>query len=152
MPAPEGLSEEEMRVWLTVLVSSMRLINHLDEALTADNGISYAEYRTMVSIAREGPQRMSELAQEGMVSRSGISRLVARLVALGYVEQFTEASDGRSRLVRLTDSGRDLVAAATTDHVGRIRRHLFDRIDEGELRALESVFGKVDASLTGLVQ
>ncbi|MYR07462.1 MarR family transcriptional regulator [Gordonia sp. SID5947] len=152
MPVPEGLSEEQYRVWLTVLVGSMLLINHLDERLSAEHGISHAEYRTMVSIARQGPHRMSELAQAGIVSRSGISRLVGRLVASGYVEQFAEGSDGRSRLVRLTDAGRDLVAAASADHAARIRRHFFDLIDQEEARALESVFGKVDASLTGPLQ
>ncbi|AZG46772.1 hypothetical protein D7316_03377 [Gordonia insulae] len=130
----------------------MRLFHHLDERLVAEDGISYAEYRTMISIARDGPQRMSDLAQEGMVSRSGISRQVARLVALGHVEQVTEATDGRTRLVRLTDGGRGVVLAATANHVSRVRRHVFDHLEDDELRTLDAVFGKVDASLPDSLQ
>lgn len=152
MPVPEGMVDDELRVWSSMMVETMRLVGFLDERLTLEDGVSYAEYRTMINILRDGPQRMSDLAQEGLVSRSGISRQVARLVALGYVEQFTEVNDGRSRLVRLTQDGRDVVTKATTTHSARVRQLLFDLLDDEEVRTLDVVYSKVGDSLTRKLQ
>lgn len=152
MPVPEWISDAELDVWLSIMGETLRLVGHLDERLVHEHGISYAEFRTLISIARDGPQRMSDLAQDGMVSRSGISRQVARLVDLGHVEQFTDTSDGRTRFVRLTEQGLDLVTKASSNHFARIREHVFDQLEGGEMQVLSTVFGKVGASLTHALQ
>ena len=51
--------------------------------------------------------------------------------------------DGRGAYVVLTTAGRDAITAAAPDHVGTVRRLLFDVLDDDDLRALDRITGKV---------
>lgn len=55
--------------------------------------------------------RATTLAQRAGITKQAISLLVRELEARGFVEQVTDSTDTRAKLVRLTERGVDLHAA-----------------------------------------
>lgn len=77
----------------------------------------------------------SELARRLGVSRQAVHQLVSELVSMGLLEVVQDPSSQRSKLVRLTDSGRDSVKTAlATFEV--IEERLSARIGDRHVRAL----------------
>jgi DNA-binding MarR family transcriptional regulator len=63
-------------------------------------------------IDRERGSRTSDLAKQANITAQAMGELVNHLVAHGYVERVPDPTDGRARLVRLTDHGRAVYALA----------------------------------------
>jgi DNA-binding MarR family transcriptional regulator len=63
-------------------------------------------------IDRERGSRISYLARHANITAQAMGELVDHLASHGYVERGPDPSDGRARLVRLTDQGRDVYALA----------------------------------------
>jgi DNA-binding MarR family transcriptional regulator len=59
-----------------------------------------------------GGTRVTELAQRAELSKASVVAAVDELERLGYAERVPDPSDGRAKLVRTTDRGRDAEAAA----------------------------------------
>ena len=80
---------------------------------------------------RMGGVRLTELAARAQLSLAATSELVNDLVRLGYLEREPDPTDGRAKLIQLTDRGTTLMALAGhrvvdmeerwADHVGRRR-------------------------------
>lgn len=69
-------------------------------------------------IDREHGSRTSYLARHANITAQAMGELVNHLVLHGYVERAPDPSDGRARLVRLTDRGQEayrLAARLVTD-------------------------------------
>jgi DNA-binding MarR family transcriptional regulator len=136
-PAP-WLSPEEDAVWRRLLAVHGRLIARLDDELRTGYGLSLADYDVLVSLseAQGGALRMRDLAERVMLSPSGLTRRVDRLVARGLVARRTCPSDGRGSLATLTGGGRELLEAAAPTHVDGVRRYLLEPLGSAALPGL----------------
>lgn len=74
-------------------------------------GVTLAQGRLAARI-NEGGSRLTELAEAAQVTKQTAGYLVDQLEQLGYVERVPDPSDGRARLVRLSDKGEEVRAAA----------------------------------------
>ena len=81
-----------------------------DEAL-APSGLGISQFTLLVSSALAGPKSISDLAERLAMDRSTLSRNVQPLVKRGLLE-LTPGEDSRTRLVEITDEGKETVAAA----------------------------------------
>jgi DNA-binding MarR family transcriptional regulator len=95
---------------------------------------------TQLSQEEEGELRMSELAEEVVISRSGLTRLVERLERRGFVERRRGDRDPRRTFVRITPAGFEKLAEATPTHLGGVRRLFVDKLSTPEARVLAAVF------------
>ena len=88
---------------------------------------------------------MSELAERVMLSPSGLTRAVDRLVEMGLVTRARDGRDARVMLARLTDHGLELLRRAARTHLHGIRQHFTGVLTEKQLRdvanALEVIAG-----------
>ena len=57
-------------------------------------------------INREGPMRLTALAQAEGASQSGMTQLVQRMERQGLLERWSDPDDGRASLVMLGEAGR----------------------------------------------
>ncbi|GEC08714.1 MarR family transcriptional regulator [Streptomyces spinoverrucosus] len=73
-------------------------------------------------LGRHGDMRMSRLAELLSVDMSVTSRHVAHVAERGWIERSPDPADKRSRILRLTPSGRD-----TLDELSRRTTHLLAR-------------------------
>jgi DNA-binding MarR family transcriptional regulator len=60
----------------------------------------------MNRVHREGPMRLTALAEAEGASQSGMTQLVQRLERQGLLEKWSDPEDGRVSLVRLGEAGR----------------------------------------------
>ena len=136
-----SISEHDPRLgsWRAFLQAHARVARRLDEELRAEHDLSVAEYDALLNIA-EAPGRrirMRQLAERVVLSKSGITRLIDRLVADGLVERSACESDARGAEAVLTDAGLQRLRTASRTHLRGITDHFIDVLDTGQLEAVE---------------
>ena len=107
-----------------LLAASRAMVALATRSMTAAGmDVTLPQYRMLVVLASNGPQRGAELAKELGVAPSTLTRMCDRLVRKSLVQRFHREPDRRSIWLGLTPIGRDLVAA-----VMRARRAELDQI------------------------
>ena len=112
----------------------------------ADSGLPLPWYDVLLQLV-EAPKRrlrMAELADRVLLSRSGLTRLVDRLQAEGYVVRERSADDARGTYTVLTRAGFDALRLAAPVHLAGIRDHFMRLYTDDELRALGELFVRLD--------
>ena len=134
------ISETELRAWQALLHAHHDVIRKLDAELHEEHGLSLADYDVLLRLARAPGRslRMTELAERVMLSPSGLTRLVDRLVDEGLVQRDRFDGDARVMLARLTDDGRLALRHAAKTHLRGIREHFTGRLSPTQLRNVAS--------------
>jgi DNA-binding MarR family transcriptional regulator len=88
----------------------VRLARRLRQQAGAD--ATPTQLAALSTIGRHEPLRLSLLASKERIGRSTVTRLASNLEGRGYIRRYPDATDGRSQLVALTPSGRELLASA----------------------------------------
>jgi DNA-binding MarR family transcriptional regulator len=145
-----SLDDPRLRAWRAFLFGQAALLRTLEARLVAEEGLSLAEYDALVQLASAPDRRlrMSELAERLVISRSGGTRLVDRLVSQGLVERSTCAPDGRGAYAVLTRDGLARLRAAVPVHLRHVEEQFLSAIDAGDLPAIERAMTAV-AGATG---
>jgi DNA-binding MarR family transcriptional regulator len=141
-PARTPLAGHELAAWRGMLEVHARVTQRLDAQMHAEHGLSVSAYEVLMFLADapEHRMRMSEIAQRVLLSRSGCTRLVDRLVDQGYVTRSADATDGRGLHAQLTDAGLDKVTAARRTHHDGIRQFFLDRLTLTDQIALGDIW------------
>jgi len=131
--------------WRSFLHAHARLTRRLDEELRAAHGISLAEYDALLQLASAPHRRlrMSVLADRVLLSRSGITRLVDRLVADGMVERTACRTDARGAEAALTRAGLGRLRSASQTHLDGVQRYFLDVIGPDDRAMLQRALGGV---------
>ncbi|HEX6595431.1 MAG TPA: MarR family transcriptional regulator [Acidimicrobiales bacterium] len=138
---PRWLTPEEQCAWRAFIEASSRLLDDLEHQLQREAGLSHGDYEVLVRLseAPERRMRMSELADQALVSRSRLSHAVSRLESQGLLQRQACETDRRGMFAVLTDEGFARLEAAAPSHVDEVRRLLFDNLTEDQVRALEEI-------------
>jgi len=144
VPAQARLRADDPRLaaWRAFLLAHARLSRRLDEELRAEHGLSLPEYDALLQIA-EAPDRrlrMSQLADAVVLSRSGVTRLIDRLVADGLVTRSQCLSDARGAEAVLTDAGLARLRDAAATHLRGIESYFLSVVHEADFDRLEKTF------------
>lgn len=149
--APLAASDPRLDTWRDFLHAHARLLRKMDEELRAEHGLSMAEYDALLQLANAPGRRlrMSTLADRVLLSRSGITRLVDRLVASGMVERSACTTDARGAEAALTPAGLERLRAASRTHLDGVDAYFLGVIDEPDRiamqRALDAVAEHLDS-------
>jgi DNA-binding MarR family transcriptional regulator len=145
MTEPMTRHDPRLAAWRTFLRAHARVVRALESELQAEQDLALTDYDVLVqlSAADDRRLRMSELADRLLLSRSGATRLVDRLVAEGLVERVMCDSDRRGQWASLTDAGYRRLRAASPAHLRGVAEHFLDRLDADELVKLEAMLEKV---------
>lgn len=141
MSKPRWLTAEQQRTWRTFMLATHLLFDQFDTELRRATGIQSTQYEVLVRLS-EAPGRqlrMADLAERSLSSRSHLSHTVARLERIGWVERRECPTDGRGAFAALTDAGLAALEEAAPIHVESVRAHLFDVLDEDDLRTLRKI-------------
>ncbi len=146
-PGQEHVSRHDPRLgaWRAFLRAHARIVRRLERELTDEQQLALTDYDVLVQLAAadERRLRMSDLAERLLLSRSGATRLVDRLVAAGLVERVTCDSDRRGQWASLTPTGVERLRAAAPTHLRGVAQHFLDRLDPDELTELERMLDRV---------
>ncbi len=132
------LSDTELRAWQALLHASHDVVERLDRELREEHDLSMASYDVLLRLARAPDRalRMRELAERVLLSPSGATRAVDRLVAQGLVERAEDAEDARAWRVLLTPKGLAHLKRASVTHLRGVREHFTGKLTEAQLRAV----------------
>jgi DNA-binding MarR family transcriptional regulator len=141
----DAFDELEMASWAGFLRTHATLIRELDDELTRAHGLPLSSYDVLVQLASASDDRMrlSQLADAVLLSRSGLSRLVARLIDQGWVERLDCTDDARGAFAALTDAGRAKLDEARATHREGVRRRFLDRLSEQQQRQLAGAWSRI---------
>ena len=133
-----AISEPELRVWTSFLRAQHVVLTALDRELQREHGISLPYYEVLLHLSRAPDRRirMAELARSVLLSPSGLTRLIDRMVADAAVERVPCESDARASYAHLTERGYRKFRQAAGTHVRGIREHFLDPIPEAEREAV----------------
>ena len=135
--------------WRALLQAHATLMRRLGTDLEKETGLALADFDVLAQLALAGGElRMTELANRALISRSGMTRRVARLVEEGLVRRGSSDTDARGVVVALTDAGVARLAETAPAHARGISELFVARLDDQELAVLESALDKVTVDCT----
>jgi len=137
--------DPRLTAWRTFLRTHARVVRELERELQSEQQLALTDYDVLVQLAAAHDRRlrMSELADALLLSRSGATRLVDRLVAEGLVERLTCEDDRRGQWASLTDAGYRRLRDASPTHLRGVAEHFLDRLPPDDLATLERMLGQM---------
>ena len=137
------------QAWRALLQAHATLIRQLDTDLKEHTGLHLADFDVLAQLAAAGGElRMTELAARTLISRSGLTRRVARLVDDGLVRRENAADDGRGVIVTLTGAGVARLTETVPVHLRGVSKLFVERLDDQELAVLDTALRKVTVDCT----
>jgi DNA-binding MarR family transcriptional regulator len=143
--APDYDGEPSSAAWRAFLSAHARVIRILEVELAVEQQLALADYDVMLQLS-EAPGlalRMHDLAASVLLSRSGLTRLVDRLVRDGYVAREPYPDDHRGKLAVLTAKGQRQLLSATPVHLRGVRQHVTSRLSAAELDVLRRLMDRL---------
>src|SRR5438094_1952726 len=138
-----------LQAWDALLRAHATLLRQLETDLEHRTGLALADFDVLAQLAIAGGSlRMTELADRALISRSGMTRRVTRLVHEGLVRRAHADADARGVVVQLTDAGMDRLTVAAPVHMRGISDLFLAKLDDQELAVLESALAKVTLDCT----
>jgi DNA-binding MarR family transcriptional regulator len=139
MPGRRGLE-----AWGSLLRAHATLMRRLDTDLERETGLALADFDVLAQLAKaHGELRITELADRALISRSGMTRRVARLVDEGLVRRDTASTDARGVVVALTKAGMARLAETAPVNARGVSELFVAQLDDRELAHLERALNKV---------
>jgi DNA-binding MarR family transcriptional regulator len=139
------LPDESIALWRSFLTAHARLVQAIEARFESSGVVPYQWYDVLVALV-EAPEhrlRFSELAEKVLLSRSGLTRLVDRLVRAGLLVREDCVSDRRGCYARLTDAGYDAVRTAWPVYAESISRFFIQEVSEEDALRLKRLLDKI---------
>lgn len=106
-------------------------------ALARGAGLTQSQLSALGVIARQGPIRLSDLAEIESMNPTMVSRIVAALDDAGLVRRRTDPEDRRSGLLEVTAAGRRTHDRLRAER-GRALTRGLETLDAGDAAAIEA--------------
>src|SRR5437763_424396 len=136
---PSGLE-----AWDSFLRAHATLMRRLEVDLAQATGLALADFDVLAQLARAGGElRMTDLAARALISRSGMTRRVARLVEEGLVRRANAEADARGVIVALTDAGLARLTETAPVHLRGISELFLAKLDQRELAVLQNALKNI---------
>ncbi len=144
LPSGRGLE-----AWESFLRAHATLMRRLQVDLAQATGLALADFDVLAQLARAGGElRMTDLAARALISQSGMTRRVARLVEEGLVRRANTDADGRGVVVALSDAGVARLTETAPVHLRGVSDLFLAQLDDHDLTVLKAALDKVTVDCT----
>lgn len=121
-------------VWKDFLRTTSTLTNELETTLKNHAGISLSEFDILATIRQApNPPTINCLKANLVLTTSGLSRAVTRLVEKNLITKTTNPDDKRASFVTLTAKGEELFRTLGPAHDNFVAAAFFNRFSREEL-------------------
>lgn len=140
-----SLPETHLEAWRRLYVSFWRVCNATEADLQAAGRPALTWYDALYELYRAPGRRlrMSELARQALLSKSGLTRLVDRLEKEKLIERRACPEDGRVQHIQLTDRGVETLREIWAVYRVGIARQFAAHLTEADARDLARILTKV---------
>jgi MarR family 2-MHQ and catechol resistance regulon transcriptional repressor len=133
-PDVSPAEREALRLWIVLSRAHAAIAEHA-VADVARHDLTIAEFGILEALYHRGRMLLGEVQRRILVSSGGVTYLVDRLVAKGYVERTACPEDRRARYAVLTRAGESLVRRIFPQHAATIAEAM-SGLPAAERRAL----------------
>ncbi len=135
--------DKAMQLLLELVTAQTRVQKRADQHLFL-HGISFSEFVVMrcLSLAPEKTLRRIDLAEQVGLTASGITRLIAPMEKNKLVAKQSNARDARVSLVKLTDTGVEILSDASTSFK-IASQSVFENLTQADLDALAQAIDRL---------
>jgi DNA-binding MarR family transcriptional regulator len=139
----------QLDAWVAFLRAHAAITRELSAQLQREHDLTLNDYEVLLHLSHAdgGMMRRVDLANQVILTASGITRLLDGLEKAGYVCKETCESDARVSYAKLTDDGRAKLAAAARTHLRGIDELFSSRYSGSELATLAELLNRLP--LTG---
>jgi len=130
--------------WGDLLSVHAVMMRRLEEMLQRDHHLSHGEFEVLLRLswAPDHRMRIQDLAKDSVLTSSGMSRLVDRLVNAGLVYRETAPEDGRGAYAVLSDKGDERRVAAEDSNIALVNEIFLSLYTELELAQMASFWAR----------
>jgi DNA-binding MarR family transcriptional regulator len=140
-----GQASATLDVWVRLLRGHAALTRELNAQLVSEHELTINDFEALLLLSKTeyGALRRVDLAEQLVLTPSGVTRLLDGLERSGFVEKAPCPTDLRVTYAVITDAGRERLAAAATAHLEAVRAAFEERFSEPELATLRELLGRL---------
>ncbi|MFD9503376.1 MarR family winged helix-turn-helix transcriptional regulator [Streptomyces sp. NPDC060035] len=144
MPPSSPIDDPLITTFGRLLEASSRLERRLGASLQTETGLPHVWFEVLIRLARSdgGRLTMGALAEDIALTTGGVTRLIDRIRAAGYVERHPCPTDRRVAHAVITDKGRDILDRAAVIHAANLRE-VFSGFDDATLSSLDTLLDRL---------
>jgi len=144
-------NDPRLLAWSALVESFWLVIRAIEANIKNRTPLSLEEYDLLlgVSRSRNAKIRLSDLAEVTTLTRSGVTRIVDRLVDRGLVSKEECAEDRRGAFAVLTDAGREAMKETWREYSREILKNFGENFSRAEAEHLQELLERVIGSLRG---
>jgi len=143
---PSSLDPVELGAYFALMEVAGLLRHAVEQQLREDGDLSYVQFQLLARLGLNSPtgsERMTDLADGVVYSRSGLTYQAGLLEKAGLVSRTPSADDERSVTITITDAGRSLITRVLPGHVEVLRQQLFSPLSRADTRVLGELLSPV---------
>lgn len=106
-----SVATDERGLAARLRLAVVRLTRRLRAQRESDAVVTLTQLSALASLHRHGPMSAGELAAKERVQPPSMTRVIAALAELGFVDRSPHPTDGRQTVVSVTEAGRAYVDA-----------------------------------------
>jgi len=139
---------DKLESWRLFLRTHSTITRRLDADLIAAHGLTLRDYEVLIylSWAPDFKMRPSDLTDMVILTRSGVTRLLAGLEEAGLVRRDACPADRRVIYATLTEEGQRRLAEARPTHLRGVAELFTERFDDEELETLRRLLANLQVT------
>jgi DNA-binding MarR family transcriptional regulator len=137
--------DSALNSWVRLIRGHASVTRAISAQLVAEHGLTINDYEALLHLAKAegGRMRRVDLAEQLILTASGVTRLLDGLETAGFVERASCASDRRVTYAVLTETGRAKLRQASKSHIADVRSFFEERYTTDELEQLARLLGRL---------
>ncbi|BDZ48517.1 MarR family transcriptional regulator [Frondihabitans sucicola] len=149
---PASLTSTQLGAYFAFTEVSSLLRHAVEKQLRDVGDLSYVQFQLLARLgdSPHGQQRMTDLADGVVYSRSGLTYQAQLLDQRGLVTRAPSPDDERSTVISLTEAGRDVLAAVFPGHIEALHSLLFAALSDSDIDELARILGAAAAHLRAI--
>ena len=131
--------------WVRLLRAHAATTRAMSAELVADHGLTINDFEALLHLSRadNSAMRRVDLAEQLLLTPSGVTRLLDGLERAGWVTKGSCSTDARVTYAVLTEEGRAKLERASRSHVLQIRALFEERFSAKELETLGGLLARL---------
>jgi DNA-binding MarR family transcriptional regulator len=141
-----SLDEGQLRAYFALMDVAGLLRQRVEQQLRDAADLTYVQFKVLARLGLDSPTgslRMTELADEVVFSRSGLTYQAGQMEQAGLVERSPSPDDDRGVTITITGAGRARLAQALPGHIEVLRALLFKPLTDQNVGTLAALLEPV---------